>query len=1043
MATPTLDDLNQLDFHGPSQAVTPPDVDSLGIPMQGTPAPAQAQPQDQEEWGLSSDILHKLGADNDSPLGIVNKAILTPVEAGTVALQGLGKAYDAVGNALPHGALRSIWELPEAFATGSPELEEAHAIAAPALKPTELMASGVLSKGWDAIQKGASDLFGGEAPAPAPVYDVNAQRAILDQKASANKNIQSALRSGDPISVEAELKAAGEPIDDLTRQQIKDAMTYYANGGEKDTVFNSRKAAPSDAEQAQGDAQEAYVRAQSELANAAPEDKKAAVQKVSSAYDDLLAAHGEGPLGKPDIKQDDRFPSPANDIGTDENIDFGPKGVQPVTTYSTQELQQRLKEAYPDEQPQMAPQPVQQQQANAGNAGGGTPSEPDANPVAGSPAAPEAPETPETDTRPLEERIVDHLNSAQDTKLSQDEINKGERRERLDAANRAGKGLQGEEKLRAQKSAMAGEFQKAEFKAPPLSEDDASQLYKKIEEKLGDANYDSLNARTGLSKMLAGKRLVGSEIRAMRKVFSPDMMDAVVAKRLDPSSLIEDAKTYGDGQQSELFAQGDTLHTPPAEPDQLANQEGTLFHNPPAEPRQADNSPLIPQGQTLSKGPQRAPLAPEPKPVDPDAFVKNQKTQYDLFEKDAGKGPPTATPKRGSTKFSKVVDLLNLPRALSSSLDMSAPFTQAGFLAHRGDFWKNFAPMVKAWGPEEAYKRIVSSITSDANYEKMKEANIAFTRFGEESPHEDNFSSRIAGKIPGIDRSERSYSAFLNKMRADTFNRLYNSAKEFGEPSAEQLKAIGAYVNNATGRGHLGRFEGAAPLLNSMFFSPRLQVSRIRLFDPRTYSRLPPGARAEALQDLVRFGGMVAGVAAIGTAAGGKADLNPLSNGFGHLKFGNVDYDMTDKIGGYARLAAQAYDLKHVVNGETVGYGRHYGDQTNLDSNTSFLINKLNPVLATLADRARGKDLDGDKFSWGKEARMRLLPMFGQDLASVLKDKGLGGAGYAAPSFLGVPTNVRTPKAPTQKQLQEMFVGPSSNVTSGGPSLTDFSKLPQ
>ena len=74
-------------------------------------------------------------------------------------------------------------------------------------------------------------------------------------------------------------------------------------------------------------------------------------------------------------------------------------------------------------------------------------------------------------------------------------------------------------------------------------------------------------------------------------------------------------------------------------------------------------------------------------------------------------------------------------------------------------------------------------------------------------------------------RSNRAYTAFLNNLRADTFESLIRDTKVFTEgsqvnsmnPSIVNIplaRSLADFVNTASGRGSLGKLESSAVALN-------------------------------------------------------------------------------------------------------------------------------------------------------------------------------------------------------------------------------------
>jgi hypothetical protein len=70
--------------------------------------------------------------------------------------------------------------------------------------------------------------------------------------------------------------------------------------------------------------------------------------------------------------------------------------------------------------------------------------------------------------------------------------------------------------------------------------------------------------------------------------------------------------------------------------------------------------------------------------------------------------------------------------------------------------------------------------------------------------------------------SENAYGGFVHKTRADIFDKYIEIAKKNDvELTDNELINIGRLVNALTGRGYLGKLEGAAETVNTIFFAPR------------------------------------------------------------------------------------------------------------------------------------------------------------------------------------------------------------------------------
>lgn len=366
------------------------------------------------------------------------------------------------------------------------------------------------------------------------------------------------------------------------------------------------------------------------------------------------------------------------------------------------------------------------------------------------------------------------------------------------------------------------------------------------------------------------------------------------------------------------------------------------------------------------------------------------------------------------TRGRKILDFagnaLNLPRSLMSTFDLSAPFRQGIFLVGSKAFWKNWSTMFKSFGSERAYKAVMDDIEARPTYQLMEEAGLDFTKTGLDlTRREEQFMSQWAEKIPvigrGVKASERAFTGFLNKLRADTFDRLAQLHEQAnGRPMSEkELKDAAWFINAATGRGDLGRFNQAAPLLNGLFFSPRLMASRVNLLRPDNYIRLSPIVRQEALKSLISFGGIALTVASLAQAGGMKVEGDPRSSDFAKLKTGNTRYDILGGFGQYLTLGARlATDETKRMNGDIEELGKKYGSDTRLDVLMKFLMNKESPVASFVTDYLRGSNAIGEPFEVKTAVAQRFIPLFFQDVKKMVDEYGPLGAAMATPGLFGV-----------------------------------------
>lgn len=417
-------------------------------------------------------------------------------------------------------------------------------------------------------------------------------------------------------------------------------------------------------------------------------------------------------------------------------------------------------------------------------------------------------------------------------------------------------------------------------------------------------------------------------------------------------------------------------------------------------------------------------------------FVKETQTELNAAVSAGKKG-------KGAELFANV---LNTPRAIMSSLDFSAPLRQGIFLVGRPEFWKGLPTMFKSAFSEESYQSLVKDISNRENYPLMVESGVAFSNVdGELSTREEDFMSKWAEKVPGVRRTNAAYVAFLNKLRADTFDSMVKDLRKagvkFDTPEGEKaLKDTGWFISNATGRGSLPKgLNSAAPQLTAAFFSPRLMFSRANMLWPPNYVKLHPVVRRQAIKSLLSFGGFAMTIITLAQQAGLEVEGDPRSSDFGKVRVGNTRYDVLGGFGQYLTLGARmvaflggnAYEAltgeegpAHTksVSGNFKKYNSGDGmyDPKAGDAVTRFLRNKLSPVASYITDYYQGENVVGEKFDAATSTAERFTPMFMGDLIDMMQEYGMTeGAIRSAPGFFGVgvqdfvPSNL-DPEAPLE-----------------------------
>lgn len=362
--------------------------------------------------------------------------------------------------------------------------------------------------------------------------------------------------------------------------------------------------------------------------------------------------------------------------------------------------------------------------------------------------------------------------------------------------------------------------------------------------------------------------------------------------------------------------------------------------------------------------------------------------------------------------WSGIQNALNLPRAVMATADLSAPLRQGVFLVGRPKQWlPAFRDMFKYAFSEKAYLGLMDNIKARPTYQLMRESKLALTDMGSMlAKREESFMSNLAEKIPIFGRiskgSNRAYSGFLNKLRADVFDDLVKNAKQLGitKDRPGVISDISKFVNSATGRGDLGMFNRAAPILNGIFFSPRLLASRLNLLNPVYYAKLDPFVRKEALKSLFTFAGTATAVLGLASLAGAEIETDPRSADFAKAKFGNTRYDVLGGFQQYIRLASQLATGKIIssTTGKEITLGEGYNSLTRKDVLVRFLENKESPIVSFATALMTGQTTLGEPLDVPTEVVNRAIPLVIQDMYDLFQERGLNGLGMALPGIFGV-----------------------------------------
>lgn len=338
-------------------------------------------------------------------------------------------------------------------------------------------------------------------------------------------------------------------------------------------------------------------------------------------------------------------------------------------------------------------------------------------------------------------------------------------------------------------------------------------------------------------------------------------------------------------------------------------------------------------------------------------------------------------------KSNFALDLLGLPRSLMTSMDLSAPGRQALPLITRKESFGAFKESLKSFASKEAHDRVAKELADSPHRQLMEDSGLNFTEIGSVSEmggREEAFPSKFAEKIPLVAGSERAYSTYLNKLRGDVFSNITDKLHKAGEHDPKVFKALAEYINNATGRASLGKAEKFAPALNAVFFSPRLQASRLKLMAGLADPTVPKAIRKEMYRDLV---GTTVGVgitlATMAKLGGAKVNTDdPRKSDFLRPTWGGTSVDLGGSFLPWITLGARLSSGTTIEKGEakdlnTPGFAQtgKKAKSTTAGLLTRFARGKLAPVPSILLDTLEGKNYMGEQTGFLKSVGEHALPL--------------------------------------------------------------------
>ena len=353
-------------------------------------------------------------------------------------------------------------------------------------------------------------------------------------------------------------------------------------------------------------------------------------------------------------------------------------------------------------------------------------------------------------------------------------------------------------------------------------------------------------------------------------------------------------------------------------------------------------------------------------------------------------------------------EALNLPRAIKSSLDLSALLRQnlITTISHPIRSLKKTVPAAFRGLTPKGEHAIDLEITSRENFPNYVRDKLSLTEHGQSlAKMEEAFMSRYAEKVPLVAASQRAYTTTLNVSRADSYDVLAATLSRWeGAPiTPAEGKVIANYTNVATGRGGGGKYGSALTGLNSVFFAPRNLISRFEfLFGQPLWHGILSGkvplrgtvkVRLLIAGEYARFLTGMAAVYALAVAAGFRVEYDPRKSTFGKIRVGKT---WLDPLAGLSQITVF---LSRLVTGEKVttkgreialrGEDKVYGSGDMGDVIWDFVRSKFSPVVGAGVTIAGGETYIGEPVTPASTAADLFMPMAPQDMYEAMIANGV------------------------------------------------------
>jgi hypothetical protein len=313
---------------------------------------------------------------------------------------------------------------------------------------------------------------------------------------------------------------------------------------------------------------------------------------------------------------------------------------------------------------------------------------------------------------------------------------------------------------------------------------------------------------------------------------------------------------------------------------------------------------------------------------------------------------------------------------------------------------------------------------------------------GKITRQEEAFMGRWAKKIAPVRGSARAYTTFLNVLRFRLFNSLVENVGRSGAVTLDEAKVLARFIGAGTGRADLGKFNGAAANLNTVFFAPRYVASRFQyLATPfllpgmKTSGRVKKAIAIEYARHATGVSMFIGAVMLLGMLALDEEDwptieLDPRSSDFLKIKFGETRIDPLSGLSQVIVLLARlSTGERKTASGEIRpirGDGMRFGDQTTADVIGHFLWSKLAPIPGSAVNLLQGKNVVGEKVTPAGAAIDLIVPLSFREVQETMVARGIPqGTAISALALLGMGTATYGDRTAyltgTEPERQEQF----------------------